>query len=161
MQNVGQQYITFMIKDVNVTTAELDQKRKNLERARDAQEKEVEYRTEKRWKIFSWASTLLIGSIAGAVAVKEIDLGCGGRVLLCFAVLVLAVYTILWLDFNRRLLRAALNNLKAIDEELRTYESVKIEKATQPFWLRIVSYGTTVILLAIVAIFMIFLPCLD
>jgi hypothetical protein len=46
---------------------------RDLERARVAQESEVKYRNEKRWKIFSWSSSLLLGSIAGAVAIKKTD----------------------------------------------------------------------------------------
>ena len=143
-----------------MTDIDQDNQRRNLERARAAQEKEVEYRTEKRWKIFSWSSSLLIGSIAGAVALKKTYLGCPERILLCFAVIALATYTVFWLDFNRRSLHIALENLKAIDEKLATYEDIDLKKTSIPLWLKFVSYGSTVGLLAAIAILMILLPCL-
>ena len=31
--------------------------------------KEIEYRRDKAWKIFSWASTILLGTIGGLVAI--------------------------------------------------------------------------------------------
>lgn len=88
------------MKDNNLTTSDLSLERMNLERARVSQESEVKYRTEKRWKIFSWASSLLMGSIAGSVALTKVELGCNERLLLCIAVIALTAYTILWLDFN-------------------------------------------------------------
>ena len=147
------------MKDEKLATTQPDLKRINLETARAAQASEVGYRTEKRWKIFSWASSLLFGSIAGSVALTKVQLGCSERILLCVAVLVLSAYTILWLDFNQRSLRAALSNLEVIDKELNTYESIELVQENIPFWLRIISYGTTVALLAMVTIIMILLPC--
>jgi len=144
----------------SVNNQVVDQKRKNMEAAREAQEKAVVYRTEKRWKIFSWASSMLIGSIAGAVAVNKVDLPCEARILLCVAVIALTSYTVLWLDFNRRSLFSALANLQAIENKLGIYESIDINIVSQPFWLKIVSYGVTVSLLAIIAILMILIPCL-
>jgi len=137
-----------------------DNRLRNLERARAAQEEEVAYRNEKRWKIFSWSSSLLIGSIAGAVAVKKIDLGYPERILLCFAVITLAGYTMLWLNFNRHLLDNAEEKVKRIDKELGTYEGLDFEEESIPLWLEIVSYGTTVALLAAISILMILLPCI-
>ena len=137
-----------------------DNQHPNLERARAAQEKEVEYRSEKRWKIFSWSSSMLIGSIAGAVAVNNIDLGCPERILLCVAVLTLATYTVCWLYFNRHSLDDALDNLKVIDKKLATYKGIDLKKRSKPLWLKFVSYESTVGLLAAIAILMVLIPCL-
>jgi hypothetical protein len=41
--------------------------------ARDALVKEREHRREKLWSLFSWTSTLLIGSIGGVVALSAED----------------------------------------------------------------------------------------
>ena len=132
----------------------------NLERARTAQEKAVVYRSGKRWKIFSWSSSMLIGSIAGAVAIETNSLDCATRIVLCFAVIILAAYTIFWLDINRRHLDSAKLNLKAIDDKLATYSAVNIQDATIPKWLKMMSYELTITLLAIISILMILLPCL-
>jgi hypothetical protein len=137
-----------------------DNRLRNLERARSAQEREVAYRNEKRWKIFSWSSSLLIGSIAGAVAIKNINLGIPERILLCFAVIALASYTVLWLNFNRHLLDNAEKKVKKIDEELGTYNGIDFEEVSIPLWLKVVSYGSTVALLTAIAILMILLPCI-
>ncbi len=69
----------------------------------------------------------------------------------------LATYIIGWLDYNRRALNAALENLGNIDQKLETYAEVELKREKLPGWLRIISYGTTVFILAAVAIVVIYL----
>ena len=135
-----------------------DNRRRNLERARADQEKEVAYRNEKIWKIFSWSSSLLVGSIAGAVAVGEIELAYFERFLICITVTALAVYTILWLRLNKKLCQNAEKKVKTIDDELGTYKDFNFNKGPKKEEYKHITFELTVALLAAISILMILLP---
>jgi hypothetical protein len=132
--------------------------RENLENARAAQKAQVEYRADKRWKIFSWVSSLLIGSIAGAAVARKRPLGRQARALTTGAVFVLALHAVIWLNYNGRTLSAARTNLERVDERLGTYDQVQL--CPIPYKLG-VGYEITVAVLALLAIALIYIPALD
>lgn len=144
---------------MNATTSTQDHD--HLERARGIEEGEAERRSEKRWRIFSWSSSLLIGGIAGAGVLKEDDVTCTNRLLLAGAVMVLAAYTVSWLWFNWLALSTARDNIQLIHEKLGTYKEFRPNPLNRPKCLSILSYEATVVLLAGVAILIIELPCLQ
>ncbi|HEX8161299.1 MAG TPA: hypothetical protein VF538_05475 [Pyrinomonadaceae bacterium] len=88
--------------------------------------KEIEYRRDKIWKIFSWVSTILIGTIGGLVAVATKSDNRGPDVLPCWphrilllsAIGILTIYSILWITRNQRA-------QKAVSQEMESYGVVR------------------------------------
>ncbi len=87
--------------------------------------KELESCRDKAWKVFSWTSTILLGTIGGLVAVTgkpdsstPASLPCWPhRTLLLAAILVLAFYASLWVR----------QNLKAEEDVLKRIEPFEVE----------------------------------
>ncbi|MUG99591.1 hypothetical protein F7734_47850 [Scytonema sp. UIC 10036] len=148
-----------------MTMIEPHEKRKNLELAKDSIDKKIEYINVKMWNIFSWSSSLLIGSIAGAVVLKRENLGVLNRILLCIAVIALAANAFAWLKSTYHILNAARKLLQAVDDELGIYKQIQIIKDDKPLKTFVLyelgaftSYHLTLVLLAFVSILMILLP---
>jgi hypothetical protein len=137
-----------------------DNEEKELERKKFAYEiyrKEVEYRRDKAWKIFSWASTIFIGITGGLIALYSKQVMGDGRpentllpfeskLLLTGALLVLATYSCLWVHRNtscRRKVAEKMDNLKLVEKA----EGSKI----------VFGYKFTLILLAVFACFSVWL----
>jgi membrane protein YdbS with pleckstrin-like domain len=63
--------------------------------------KELEFRREKQWRIFSWVSSILVGVTAGIIALNGKDEGFEIRPyhkgLLIFAIVVLTAYACIWI----------------------------------------------------------------
>jgi len=89
--------------------------------ARAAVVSEIAFRTEKLWRIFSWASAILIGLTGGIIALRTggRDLTVWPRVFLAASVFSLATYTIFWLNQNLKLERSARDALENHDRALR------------------------------------------
>jgi hypothetical protein len=65
--------------------------------------KEMHYRREKQWSLFSWTSSLLFGTLAGTVTITSSDhfqLTMWHGAAICFAVATLAFYAFFWLREN-------------------------------------------------------------
>ncbi|BAZ40241.1 hypothetical protein NIES4101_62020 [Calothrix sp. NIES-4101] len=144
---------------------EPNDRRKNLEIAKASLENKIDYINEKMWNIFSWSSNLLIGSIAGAVVLKRENLGVLNRILLCIAVIALAANPFAWLKTTYRILNAARDILKAVDDEIGIYRQLELPKDDRPIKTVVLyelgvftAYKFTLILLAFVSIMMILLP---
>jgi hypothetical protein len=89
-----------MSDKTNQSTSDFDKQRFAYETLR----KEIEFRRDKAWRIFSWASTILLGVIGGLVAIaskSELFLPWWPhRTLLLAAIMVLAVCSRLWIQSN-------------------------------------------------------------
>jgi hypothetical protein len=81
----------------------------NLELSRTATIDLVAYRADKRFRIFSWASSLLIGTIAGQAFFGSAPLAFPHRIFLGVTIITLAGFSLVWLRFNRRTLGASLH----------------------------------------------------
>ena len=148
-----------------MTTLEPNEERKNLELAKTSLENKINYVNEKIWKIFSWSSSLLIGSIAGAVILKKVELGVFDRILLTIAVCVLTANAYGWIESTNRILKLTRDTLKSVDEQLGTYEKVEFPQGKFSVKMLIfdeigafIYYKYTLIILAMVSILMILLP---
>jgi hypothetical protein len=88
---------------------------------REAVWKEILYRRNKQWSIFSWATSLLLAAIAGIVGVtiKEgYELSSEQKASLVAALSLLTLYAWRWLGENIRREDHATKRIKEIDEEL-------------------------------------------
>jgi hypothetical protein len=140
----------------------------SLERLKFAyqlQQKEMDYRREKRWRIFSWVSSLLVGSIAGAVAITADSTKTlptyPHKTFMIAAVLALAIYAILWEWHNRNAEANARTNMDKIEDSLKLYEGLFLEPTdpggSETSRSSIISYNLIIILLALAAIAIILL----
>jgi FtsH-binding integral membrane protein len=87
---------------------------------REALWKEILYRREKQWKIFSWTTSLLLAAIAGVVATttKEgFELSLSHKVILAITLLLLFLYAVIWLSDNIRREEQATTLIKRIDAD--------------------------------------------
>jgi hypothetical protein len=113
--------------------------------------KEIEYRRDKAWKIFSWASTILLGAIGGVVAIaskSELILPWfPHRTLLIVAIVVLSIYSCLWLRQN-------LNIEHSVSVKIKGYEvALGIRKEDEEYKKRPrFGYVVTLILLTLAAL---------
>jgi uncharacterized protein (DUF983 family) len=132
-----------------------------LQLARKIKQAEADYRREKRWKIFSWTSSLLVGSIAGAVAITSSSNTAlplwPHKLVLILAVLTLAAYAILWIRYNGIVLENAWNHVRELDAKLGVYGDLSTEDTDPRQTLPFISYGMTIGLLAAAAIAIILL----
>jgi hypothetical protein len=126
--------------------------RDDIQYVRDALVKEREYRRKKVWSLFSWTTTLLIGIIAGVVALsaeEHFTLVCEHRWLLTVAVVVLSFYCAWWLKINLDLEAAADRCICAYDADL----GIPPVTTAWPKWL---GYIPTVVLLFLATLVTIF-----
>lgn len=123
--------------------------------------KEVEYRRDKAWKIFSWASTILLAIIGGLIALatnpdpeKHFKLLCyPHKILLVSSVFILAVYSTLWVERNLSVEHDVQNEINAYEIKLGIRASEGISKRTLfEKVLKLFGYRETIILLALAAI---------
>lgn len=126
----------------------------NFEQQKFAHEmlkKEIEYRREKAWKIFSWVSTILLGVIGGVVAIaskkSEWYLEWFHAILLMLAVIVLSIYSCLWLQQNLDIEKLVSKKINAYEVALEIIEETEEYKKRPGF-----GYVITVILLTIAAV---------
>ena len=123
--------------------------------ARAAVLSEITFRTEKLWRIFSWASAILIALTGGILALRTggKDLGLWPRVFLAASVFFLATYTIFWLNQNLKLEGAARDALENHDKALRiqAYNDDIGGAMPRPDRKKILGYKLTVFLLAAAA----------
>jgi 4-hydroxybenzoate polyprenyltransferase len=120
--------------------------------------KEIEFRRDKAWRIFSWASTILLGVIGGVVAIaskSELFLPwLPHRTLLLAAIIVLAVYSCLWIQSNLDIEDSVSVKIKSREIDLGLREGSERDKKRPRF-----GYIPTLVLLTIGAILaLIFVP---
>ena len=117
---------------------------------------EITFRTEKLWRIFSWASAILVALTGGIIALRtdEKDLTLWPRVFLVASIAILAAYAILWLNQNLKLERAARDALESHDSALRiqAYNKDIGGALPRPDHKKILGYQLTVFLLAAAAV---------
>ena len=130
--------------------------------ARNAVLDEISYRMDKLWRIFSWTSTVLIAIIGGTIALRkdQVDLALGHQSVVAGAVVVLAVYAMIWLRQNLRLEGRARDALAAHDLEvgIASYNEAIGGALPRPDIGIVVGYNLTVLLLALGAIAAVFIP---
>ena len=90
----------------------------NLELSRQACIDLVAYRADKRFKIFSWASSLLFGTVAARAFFSANTMSQQEQWLLALTVLVLASYSMAWLHWNSRALKAAVQLMLELEARL-------------------------------------------
>ena len=90
----------------------------NLELSRESCIDLAAYRAEKRFKIFSWASSLLFGTIAAQAFFSASSISDVERWLLAITVLVLSSFAIKWLRWNSLALKSAVSLLNEIESHL-------------------------------------------
>jgi hypothetical protein len=90
--------------------------------ARELLSKEIQFRRERQWQVFTWTSSILVGIIVGVIAINGTDKGfvitTYHKWLLCFAVCIIAICACYWLaehTYKERRLRAKANQY---DKEL-------------------------------------------
>ena len=117
-----------------------------LQFARDAISKEVHYLREKEWRLFSWASSIQLGTIGGVIALAGIHgfvLPPLHRLLLAAASLILALYAFLWIKELLKREEQTLDILGKYDGEL------SIESAGWSIKTPQIGYTWTILLLEI------------
>jgi hypothetical protein len=80
------------------------------ESAIDLGSKELDYRRDKEWNIFSWCSSILVAITGGAIALQvgqPNKLVFSQRMIVSFAVVVLVGYSVLWLSYNHKMEKQA------------------------------------------------------
>lgn len=105
-------------------------------------------REDKRWKIFSWASSLLIASIAGQAFFAD-NISPRDKNFLGAAILVLSLYSIIWLAIHGVYLQRVIERVAEYSQELG------VEMPPFPRF-QLFAYEVTVILLGVLAILMTF-----
>jgi hypothetical protein len=118
--------------------------------------KEIEYRREKAWNIFSWVSTILLGVIGGVVAIaskkSEWDFRWYHAALLTFSVLALSIYSCFWIQQNLDIEKDMSKKIKLFEVKLEI-RGQNEEYTKRPRF----GYVITVILLTIAALISIWL----
>ena len=102
----------------------------------------------------------MLGSIAGTVAItanQTDSLPPSYKAFLIFAVVILAAYSILWTIYNGMALNNIWDQVKDIDEQLGVYKDLRVDVKSPNKWLKIISYGATIGLLAATTILIIIL----
>lgn len=93
-----------------------------LKLARETAEKELAHYLDKLWKIFSWASTILISITGGVIALRYGDtsrhLAANDKVGLVIAVIVLIAYTLAQLYLILSFETKARDKIESYDEKL-------------------------------------------
>ena len=123
--------------------------------------KEAEYRRDKAWKIFSWASTILLAVIGGVIALatnpnpneRVVLPWYPHRILLLAAVTILAAYSILWVERNLSVEHSIFDEIRAYEVRIgiRRSDGLPPERFFEKV-LRVFGYRETIGLLAIAAI---------
>ena len=118
--------------------------------------KELDYRREKQWRVFSWTSTLLTAVVGGVVALKTrapqpFLLPYQYKLALSLSVVALTWYACSWIDHNWKrqgeVVATLEANCKAKDQNISEGTNVEFIKAEDKF----ITYNKAIILLVIAA----------
>jgi hypothetical protein len=132
-----------------------------LKLAHETLEKELAHYLDKLWKIFSWASTILVSIIGGVIALRfrdtPIPLSFNDKVSLTVAVLVLSIHAIGQLSLLLSFESKVRNKLEVYNQELgldqiATSQDTRTRPDTHPLskWF---GYIATIFLLMLAAIY--------
>jgi hypothetical protein len=113
---------------------------------------ELNYRREKQWKIFSWAATILVSIIGGALALagnKKFEFSVAQRTGMIVAILAIAGYACLWVRANIRFEGQARERVIALLKELGETRQTLADPDTKPMF----GYGAAILLVAAGAVF--------
>jgi hypothetical protein len=130
-----------------------------LKFAREALEKELVHYLDKLWKVFSWASTILVSIIGGVIALRfrenDLTLSLVDKSGLVFAILVLSITTVLHLDLILSFEMNTRDKLEVCDKELgiSKYTLISRDRPDRNPRSKWVSYKAAIILLALAAVF--------
>lgn len=94
--------------------------------AREAIEKELSHYLDKLWKVFSWASTILVSIIGGLIALRfrenHLALSILDKSILVSAIIILSITAVLHLDLILIFEMKARDKLEICDKELGILE---------------------------------------
>jgi hypothetical protein len=141
-----------------MTTTESSHKAREDKFAREVVGKELTYRRDKQWRIFSWTSTFLLATIGGVVVLAgkgqfRFDLPL--RALMAVALLIIAIYACRWIGQNIEYESWARSDAQNIDKQLGT--ELQIPEPGKRWW---GGYRGALALLAIAAVLAVILaPC--
>jgi hypothetical protein len=123
---------------------------------RDIWQKEDEYLRDKDWRIFSWVSTVLLGSIGGALVLtkpNETQLDTRHRYAGIVAIVAITLYAIIWTLFNERRRQGIEKKVQAFHRAMGLNALVGSELPKEPRWVSLIlSYPVIIEILAGVAI---------
>jgi len=127
-----------------------------LKYAREQVEKELYYRRDKQWKIFSWAGTILVAITGGTVALKtdpptQFCFSWYLRAAIIASVVFLTTYAVLWVRQNLSIENDLQQAINAYDQKL-SIESVSAKRKPK------FGYTAALTLLAAAAIFAVVIP---
>ncbi len=117
--------------------------------------KEIGYRREKQWKIFSWTNGILVSIIGGVIALtgkdKEFALKPLHKALLISAIITLATYAWIWIKENQNFIERILDRGKRYDIKL-DLDVIISRKHRLSRMQRIIGYFGTILLITVAAI---------
>lgn len=127
--------------------------------AREALDKELDYYLDKLWKVFSWASTILVSIIGGVIALRFREnhpaLSVVDKSVLAFAVIVLSFAAVRRMDLIWNFEIRTRDKLDECDKELgiSNYPVMARGRPDRDPSAKWVSNKATIILLALAAVF--------
>lgn len=119
-----------------------------LKLRREILAREIDYRREKRWRIFSWTSSILLAAIAGVIALTGKGFNFPtwpNRMLSAVAILSVTIYALVWISLNRAQESSLERDMTRYDDDLQI---MPIEKE-HPFPL---GYRMSILVTAVFAV---------
>jgi len=116
--------------------------------AREALATRAQALRDKQWQVFAWSSNLLVGTIGGVIALSgmpQFEFTSANRLLLSAAVVILAVFSYVWIRHNYAHKEMIVAELARCDRQLGVPTVPRHGSA-------IIGYHAPVILLAVAAI---------
>jgi hypothetical protein len=124
--------------------------------ARQAVLEEITFRMDKLWRIFSWASTVLVAITGGVIAIQteKVSLINSHRYIIAVCSIVIGIYALIWLQQNLRFESLARDALAAHNKALgiEAYNSMIGGVLPRPDIGVVVGYKITVFLLTVAAV---------
>jgi hypothetical protein len=124
--------------------------------ARQAVLEEITFRMDKLWRIFSWASTVLVAITGGVIGLQagKASLINSHRYIISVSSIVIGIYALIWLQQNLRLESLARAALAAHDKALgiEAYNSMIGGGLPRPDIGVVAGYKFTVLLLTVAAV---------
>ncbi|PYS47894.1 MAG: hypothetical protein DMF68_14815 [Acidobacteria bacterium] len=91
-----------------------------LKLRREVLSKEIDYRREKTWRIFSWSSSILLATLGAIIALssKGFRLGWSQRIPAALAIFIVSSYSHIWITQNLKQAKVLQKAIREHDAEL-------------------------------------------